>query len=295
MPLVRISLRASKPPQYRRAIADGIYRAMREAFNVPEEDRFMTISEHAGEDFNYSANYLGIKRSDDLVIIQITANNTRSTAQKKAFYARGGRTIEGRSGSATGGCVHQSGGSRPGELVVRQRPCAIRRATATLVRTSGRVERVRTASFAGGSFGGLLGGRRYFFLVGGLFFLVDGLFRQPERSQFRSLFAHRAIVGEIFHHRLGAFARPLFFLETRFCTRLRTARVRLVRSGWQRKSPSYAARLRPGQTFSARPARECRYMGIDREKCKAGQRRRRANGRVKATASSHAPAGCADS
>lgn len=88
MPLVRISLRAGKPPQYRRAIADGIYRAMRETFNVPEEDRFMTISEHAAEDFNYSANYLGITRSDDLVIIQITANNTRSTAQKKAFYAR---------------------------------------------------------------------------------------------------------------------------------------------------------------------------------------------------------------
>ena len=30
----------------------------------------------------------GVDRSDDLVIIQITANNTRSLEQKKALYAR---------------------------------------------------------------------------------------------------------------------------------------------------------------------------------------------------------------
>jgi 4-oxalocrotonate tautomerase len=88
MPLVRISLRAGKPPRYRRVIVDGVYRAMRETFNVPDEDRFITVSEHAGDDFSYSRSYLGIERSDDLVIIQITANNTRSTAQKKALYAR---------------------------------------------------------------------------------------------------------------------------------------------------------------------------------------------------------------
>jgi 4-oxalocrotonate tautomerase len=45
MPLTRISLQAGKPMKYRRAIMDGVYRAMRETFNVPEDDRFMTISE----------------------------------------------------------------------------------------------------------------------------------------------------------------------------------------------------------------------------------------------------------
>jgi 4-oxalocrotonate tautomerase len=88
MPLVRISLRAGKPPRYRRAVADGVYRAMRETFSVPEEDRFIIVSEHTGEDFSYSRNYLGIERSDDFVVVQITANNTRSIAQKKALYAR---------------------------------------------------------------------------------------------------------------------------------------------------------------------------------------------------------------
>jgi 4-oxalocrotonate tautomerase len=86
MPLVRVSLRQGKPAAYRKAILDGVYRAMRATFDVPEEDRFMVINEHDETDFSYSNNYLGIGRSDDLVLIQITANNTRTTEKKKAFY-----------------------------------------------------------------------------------------------------------------------------------------------------------------------------------------------------------------
>ena len=86
MPLVRVSLRRGKPAAYRKAILDGIYRAMLSAFDVPNEDRFMLINEHDEPDFSYSDNYLGIARSDDLVIIQITANNTRTVEQKEAFY-----------------------------------------------------------------------------------------------------------------------------------------------------------------------------------------------------------------
>ena len=86
MPLVRVSLRKGKPATYRKAILDGIYRAMRETFEVPEEDRFMVINEHDEADFSYSKTYLGIARTDDLVLIQITANNTRTTEKKKAFY-----------------------------------------------------------------------------------------------------------------------------------------------------------------------------------------------------------------
>ena len=88
MPLTRILLRVGKPTKYRRAIMDGVYRAMRETFNVPEDDRFMTVSEHHRENCDYGLQYLGIDRSDDLMIIQITANNTRSVEQKKALYAR---------------------------------------------------------------------------------------------------------------------------------------------------------------------------------------------------------------
>ncbi|QOZ36811.1 tautomerase family protein [Bradyrhizobium sp. CCBAU 53421] len=88
MPLTRVSLRQGKPAAYRKAILESLYRAMRETFDVPEGDRFMTISEHDGDDFAYGADYLGISRSDDLVIIQITVSNTRPVAQKQTLYRR---------------------------------------------------------------------------------------------------------------------------------------------------------------------------------------------------------------
>jgi 4-oxalocrotonate tautomerase len=88
MPLVRVSLRQGKSAGYKQAIGDGIYRAMRETFNVPEEDRFIVISEHAASEMQFSRTYFDIARSDDLAIIQITVSNTRNVEQKKALFAR---------------------------------------------------------------------------------------------------------------------------------------------------------------------------------------------------------------
>ena len=88
MPLARISLRRGKPATYRKAILEGIYQALRDTFDVPEGDRFMILTEHDEDDFVYDADYLGIRRSDDLVFIQITVSNTRPTAQKQKLYRR---------------------------------------------------------------------------------------------------------------------------------------------------------------------------------------------------------------
>jgi 4-oxalocrotonate tautomerase len=88
MPLVQVSLRQGKSAEYKQAIGDAVYNAMLETFDVPKEDRFVVISEHAASEFQFSRNYLDIARSDDLVIIQITANNTRNVEQKKALFAR---------------------------------------------------------------------------------------------------------------------------------------------------------------------------------------------------------------
>lgn len=81
-------MRSGKPQGYHQAIFDGLYRAMRETFNVPEDDQFMALTEHEASCFRYSPSYLGIARSDDVVFIQITANNTRSVEQKKALFRR---------------------------------------------------------------------------------------------------------------------------------------------------------------------------------------------------------------
>jgi len=88
MPLVRIDLRKGKSAAHKKAIADGIYRAMRETFTVPEEDRFIVVTEHDDDGFFYSKTYMNIGRTDDLVMIQLTVTNSRNIDQKKALFAR---------------------------------------------------------------------------------------------------------------------------------------------------------------------------------------------------------------
>jgi len=88
MPLVRISLRAGKSAEYRRAIADGIHRAMVETLAAPEHDRFQVVTEHDADGLIYDPTYLGIQRSDDVVLVQITLSAGRKPPQKRDFMAR---------------------------------------------------------------------------------------------------------------------------------------------------------------------------------------------------------------
>lgn len=88
MPLTRINLRAGKPEAYRRAILDSLCQALHETFNVPVDNEFMVVTEHEAANFRFGPSFLGIQRSQDIVYIQITANNTRTLDQKKTLYAR---------------------------------------------------------------------------------------------------------------------------------------------------------------------------------------------------------------
>ena len=87
MPLIHISLRAGKPQAYRQAIFDSLYRAMRETLHVPEDDQFMTITEHDAANFRHGDAY-GVARSEDVVYIQITVFDTRTAEQKRALFKR---------------------------------------------------------------------------------------------------------------------------------------------------------------------------------------------------------------
>lgn len=81
-------MQGRKPDAYRQAIFDGLYRAMRETFDVPDGDQFMAIPEHGAANLRFGDSYLGVTRSDDVVFIQITASNTRTIDQKKALFRR---------------------------------------------------------------------------------------------------------------------------------------------------------------------------------------------------------------
>src|SRR5579872_4184595 len=85
MPLVRIDLRKGKDAAYRQEIGRVVYEALL-SIGVPQKDRFQVISEHDAPNFLFDADYFGIHRSDDLVLIQITWSEGRSLAQKKTLY-----------------------------------------------------------------------------------------------------------------------------------------------------------------------------------------------------------------
>jgi 4-oxalocrotonate tautomerase len=107
MPLVRIALPRTTTAEQRRAISDGVHQSLVDTFKIPVDDRFQIITEHgAGVEIVRPQSYLGIEYSDALVIIQITANDTRTTEQKKALY----KDIAAR--------LTQQAGLRPQDIVI---------------------------------------------------------------------------------------------------------------------------------------------------------------------------------
>jgi 4-oxalocrotonate tautomerase len=88
MPLVRISLRQGTSVDYRNSIAEGVHRAMVEALAIPPDDRFQVITEHPPEGLVYDPQYLGVKRTDAVVFVQITLSFGRKPQQKRLLYKR---------------------------------------------------------------------------------------------------------------------------------------------------------------------------------------------------------------
>ena len=86
MPFVRVDLLEGKSPEYLAGLGEVVYEAMRATLNVPADDRFQIVTEHAPDHFMVDDQYLGIRRSADCVIVQITLNDTRTVDQKRALY-----------------------------------------------------------------------------------------------------------------------------------------------------------------------------------------------------------------
>jgi len=87
MPLVRIDLPRTIESQRRRLIGDIIYQAMADVLNVPDGDKFQIITAHDAESLRIDPAYLGIERSADAFIVDITLNAGRSVELKQKFYA----------------------------------------------------------------------------------------------------------------------------------------------------------------------------------------------------------------
>jgi len=98
MPLVRISMNAGRPEAVRRAISDAVHQAMVDTIKVPADDKFQILAEHGPGQVVYDAQYLGVKRTDAIVVIQITLNAGRTLEMKRAFYARAAQLMSDKAG-----------------------------------------------------------------------------------------------------------------------------------------------------------------------------------------------------
>jgi phenylpyruvate tautomerase PptA (4-oxalocrotonate tautomerase family) len=93
MPLVRIDVLPGRTPEQLRAIADGVHRALIESIGIPEADRFQVISQNTRDSLLFDPGYLGIRRTEEVVFVQITMSSGRTLEQKKALFAAIARNL----------------------------------------------------------------------------------------------------------------------------------------------------------------------------------------------------------
>lgn len=86
LPYVRISLLKGKSPGFLSALSESVHRALVEAFDVPRDDRFHVIHQCEPHELLFDRQYGGGPRSDDFVLLQITAGWPRTDLAKKTFY-----------------------------------------------------------------------------------------------------------------------------------------------------------------------------------------------------------------
>lgn len=86
MPLVRIDLLEGKTAEFKSQLGELVYESMLETIGIPEEDKFVVVNDVKAEELIFSTNYLGVDRTDGIIIIQITMNEGRTTEVKKALY-----------------------------------------------------------------------------------------------------------------------------------------------------------------------------------------------------------------
>lgn len=99
MPLVRIDVLEGRPEEELRELANVVQEVMEDVFVAPERDRYQIIHEHRPGRIIAEDTGLGFRRTEDLVIIQITQQG-RTEDQKKALYAGLADRLQERTGLA---------------------------------------------------------------------------------------------------------------------------------------------------------------------------------------------------
>ena len=86
MPFVRIDLSKKHPEGFAQQVGEIVYEVMTTQINVPKDDKFQVITKHDSQELVAPKSYLGIEYSEDIIFIQVTLNEGRTTELKKKFY-----------------------------------------------------------------------------------------------------------------------------------------------------------------------------------------------------------------
>lgn len=98
MPFIRTAVKQGMLPQTKKAIVEGIHKALVDSIGMPVDELFNLITEYPPENFHYDRRFNGIVRSDNLVVIEITMRRGRSDAMKKALYAAIAENLQSQAG-----------------------------------------------------------------------------------------------------------------------------------------------------------------------------------------------------
>jgi 4-oxalocrotonate tautomerase len=85
MPLVRVTLRKGRSPEFLADAGRAIHDSLVAQANVPADDRFQIFDEV--ETMFAHPTYGGVERSEGLLIVEITLNAGRTVEIKRALYA----------------------------------------------------------------------------------------------------------------------------------------------------------------------------------------------------------------
>jgi phenylpyruvate tautomerase PptA (4-oxalocrotonate tautomerase family) len=86
MPFVRIDLSKKHPEGFAQQVGEIVYEIMTTHINVPKDDKFQVITKHDSQELIAPKSYLGIEYSEEIIFIQVTLNEGRTTELKKNFY-----------------------------------------------------------------------------------------------------------------------------------------------------------------------------------------------------------------
>ncbi|MBC7682406.1 MAG: tautomerase family protein [Ferruginibacter sp.] len=81
MPLAKIEVRRSRPDAEITALMEAVYLALRDALNVPEDDRQIRYIEHRPEHF-----WVAPGKTENYTLVEIVMFPGRTTETKRALY-----------------------------------------------------------------------------------------------------------------------------------------------------------------------------------------------------------------